>query len=385
MKIVLLSNYLNHHMLPLCRAFSAQEGVSFWFIATKEITEYRKALGYTSYNRDYEFVLRAYESNEKYSEAKRLCDECDVLIYGNAPWDLIRKRLKTKKLTFRYSERVYKKPCPWYQIPLRAIKYNWMYGRNRNLFLLCASAYTAGDYAKTRTFLNRAFKWGYFPDVKKYDDVSVVIKEKKKRTLLWCGRLIDWKHPEQAIAVAKRLREDGIDCTLNMIGSGPMEQKMRDLVSLEGLEGCVRLLGSMSPDRVRKHMEESEIYLFTSDRQEGWGAVLNESMNSACVVVASHAIGSVPFLINDGENGFVYRDGDEDDFYQKVKALCDSPSERARLGRQAYETIVGEWNAEVAAQRLIALSKRILGGEQPTSIYVNGVCSKAELLKDGWR
>ena len=49
-------------------------------------------------------------------------------------------------------------------------------------------------------------------------------------------------------------------------------------------------------------MEKSEIFLFTSDKGEGWGAVLNESMNSACAVVASHAIGSVPFLLKDGEN-----------------------------------------------------------------------------------
>ena len=49
--------------------------------------------------------------------------------------------------------------------------------------------------------------------------------------------------------------------------------------------------------------------------QEGWGAVLNEAMNSGCACIASHAIGSAGFLIEHGENGFVYRDGDMDDFY----------------------------------------------------------------------
>jgi glycosyltransferase involved in cell wall biosynthesis len=61
----------------------------------------------------------------------------------------------------------------------------------------------------------------------------------------------------------------------------------------------------MAPEAVRDHMEAADIFLFTSDFNEGWGAVLNESMNSACAVVASHAIGSVPFLLKDGENGFI--------------------------------------------------------------------------------
>jgi hypothetical protein len=36
----------------------------------------------------------------------------------------------------------------------------------------------------------------------------------------------------------------------------------------------------MPPEEVRVHMEQSNIYLFTSDFGEGWGAVLNEAMNS---------------------------------------------------------------------------------------------------------
>ena len=97
-------------------------------------------------------------------------------------------------------------------------------------------------------------------------------------------------------------------------------------------------------------MEESEIFLFTSDRNEGWGAVLNESMNSACAVVANCAIGSVPFLLNNGDNGYIYKDGDVDDLYNKVKSLLDNADERKCIAKNAYATMVDEWNAENAAQ-----------------------------------
>ena len=53
-------------------------------------------------------------------------------------------------------------------------------------------------------------------------------------------------------------------------------------------------------------MERADIYLATSDRQEGWGAVINEAMNSGCAVVADHMMGAVPYLISHEENGMIY-------------------------------------------------------------------------------
>ena len=85
----------------------------------------------------------------------------------------------------------------------------------------------------------------------------------------------------------------------------------------------------MKPEQVREYMEKSEIHIFTSDRNEGWGAVLNESMNSACVPVANKAIGSVPYLINDGNNGFMYKD--ENELYEKVKYLLNNDKDRKAM------------------------------------------------------
>jgi len=131
-------------------------------------------------------------------------------------------------------------------------------------------------------------------------------------------------------------------------------------------------------------MEESEIFLFTSDRNEGWGAVLNEAMNSACAVVASHSIGSVPFLIQDYENGLIFKDGQADDLYKKVKFLLDNPTLRKKISMNAYETIYKQWNASNAAKRLILLSKEILSGNKKAEPFKDSVCSKAEKLRDNW-
>ncbi len=78
------------------------------------------------------------------------------------------------------------------------------------------------------------------------------------------------------------------------------------------------------PEEVRAAMERSEIYLVTSDRKEGWGAVVNEAMNSGCAVVADHMIGAAPWLIRQGENGWMYRDGEEQELFRTVERLQGS-------------------------------------------------------------
>ena len=232
--------------------------------------------------------------------------------------------------------------------------------------------------------MNAAYKWGYFPETRKYEDVDALIRSKDPKKILWCGRFLDWKHPDDMIFVAKALREDGYDFRMELIGTGEMEDRLRSLIDENGLQDHVHMLGSMSPEKVRERIEEASIYLFTSDRQEGWGAVLNESMNSACAVVASHAIGATPFLIEHQKNGLIYRDGDRKDLYKNVKLLLDCPQQRMELSKQAYKTIVDEWNAENAAEKVLKLSETILNGEDISNLYDGGICSTAEIIKDNW-
>ena len=377
MKIVFVSNFLNHHQLPFCLAMKNTEGIDFWFVANQRTPNFRVAFGYEDMNAKYDFVIRTYEGVAENTLAKFLCEEADVVIIGSASDSYIKNRLKNNKLTFRFSERIYKKKPHIYEIPLRAIKYFIKSGRYRNLYLLCASAFAASDYAKTGTFINKAYKWGYFPEVKFHEDIENLIARKRNKSILWAGRFIDWKHPQIPIEIAKRLKAEGYDFNLAYIGNGELLDATKQLAEKENVFDCVEFLGSMSPKEVREHMENSEIFLFTSDRNEGWGAVLNESMNSGCAVVANENIGSAPFLINNEENGFMYKDGNIDDLYKKVKYLLDNPQKRIDISKKAYETMVNEWNAENAANKLIKLSERIINGEKSPDLFEKGVCSKA--------
>ena len=383
MKCVFVSNYFNHHQASLANELKKLCEGQFWFISTIDVPEGRKKLGYASdCFPDYVVLSHKSKSLKKYS--LNLINSADVVIVGSAPESYIKKRLSSNKLTFRCQERLYKEDIDKKRLPLLYLKHYLKHIRYKNLYLLCASAFTSADYSKTYAFEDKAYKWAYFTEIKKYDNIDNIISDKQPHSILWVGRLIKFKHPELVVELAHRLKEEGYDFSVNIIGVGEMYDDIEKLIKDYGLTDCIHMLGSMPPEQVRTYMEKSEIFLFTSGKEEGWGAVLNESMNSACAVIASHAIGSVPYLLNNGQNGFVYRDGDIDDIYCKVKTLLDTPQKRKELAKKAYYTMRNEWNAENAAKKFYSLVNIMLEESENKFPYKDGVCSKAEITSDDW-
>lgn len=382
-KLVFVSNYYNHHQSALSEAFYKLTNGSYCFIETEPIEEERTKMGWEQKEIP-DYVKKSYISDSNRIECQNMIDTADVVVYGSCPEVMIKSRLQQGKLTFKYAERIFKSGFKWYEQPLRYVK-NYCRGWCRkNHYLLCASAYSYADFQRTFNFTNRAFKWGYFPAVKSYN-IEELIKDKDTASILWTARFIAWKHPEIPVLIAEKLKKEGYHFKLNLIGNGIMEAEIAEMIKNKNLGDCVSMLGAMKPEEVRKHMERSGIFLFTSDFNEGWGAVLNESMNSGCAAVASHAIGSVPFLINDGENGLIYKNDDIDDLYNKVKFLLDNPERSKELGANAYKTLTSKWNAELAAERFLNLATKLLNNENINDLYSNGPCSKSEILKNNWR
>lgn len=383
MKIVFVSNFFNHHQKPLSDSISAVEGVDYHFIETAEIDDERLNLGWGGGNKP-SYVMNNYNSEQSKKKCQELIDSADIAIIGSAPLELMKKRLKEKKLTFLYTERIYKRGYENYKWPLRLVRHFFKYSRYKSFYLLCASAYASADFARTCSFVNKAYKWGYFTELIRYKDIDLLIEEKETNSLLWTARFIPLKHPEIPVEIARRLKAEGYKFQMRLIGNGAEIEKIEHMVSEYGLEDEVHFLGAMSPGEVRSYMEKSEIFLFTSDRNEGWGAVVNEAMNSGCAVIASHTIGSVPFLINHMDNGLVFKSEDIDSLYKEVIYLIENSKDRKRISRNAYKTIQEEWNAEEAAKRLLRVTEALLKGETTPKLFLRGPCSIAQKVDEHW-
>lgn len=387
MLVTFFSNFLNDHQLPFCKEMVERLGEgNFYFVAHEKIDPERVAIGFVDMNEVYSFVVKCYKGGSQERKAKDLMLNSDVVIIGSQLNMPFAERMKHNKLTFRYNERLLKTgDWNWFDPRMqKSVWSQWTKYRNKRLYQLCASAYTARDLSLFGFPKRKCFKWGYFPLVKKYDDIDILMHDKKKVQLehhqgvsiVWVSRLIELKHPEIPILIAKRLKEEGYYFNMEMIGIGKMQKEIQSMIDLYQLQDYVHLLGGMPPMEVRKHMEKAEIFLFTSDKNEGWGAVLNESLNSGCAVVANRSIGSVPFLLDNGVNGLVY-DNNIDSAYICVKKLMDNESLRYKLGKAGYETMLKKWSAKNAVSNFFTLINSLQHNSVENPIK-DGPCSKID-------
>lgn len=391
MTLVYLTNYLNHHTQALAEELFRRLGTDFFFIETEDPHQSDPdfKMGYAFYfaqGRESDvpsWCLRAYDSAQS-SYCRSVVDNSDVVIVGNAPEAWLKQRRKRNKLTFLAHERWYRRGLSCQQLP-RAYVGGWLHHRRfTNQYLLSTSAYTAADAARVGCYRGKAYRWSYYPRPCSYTwQQLTIMKHHEIPQILWAGRLIDWKHPADAISACAKLKHEGFQFCLIIAGSGPEEPNLKAMCLEKGCSEEICFVGIQSPEQMRQLMERSNVFLLTSDFQEGWGVVLNEAMGSGCAVVASHAAGATPYLVKHGVNGLIYESGNVQDLECQLRKMLCQPEKRLQYGATAYTDIQTYWSPAEAAKRLVTISERLLQHKE-ADVYRDGPCSKAPLLDNNW-
>lgn len=378
MTLVFITNFINHHQVHLADEFYKILGSGYKFIETESIPESFIRNGYPVYERSY--VVKAYESAEQLALSYRLAEESDVVIIGSASEDFVARRIESGKLTFRYSERWFKSR-PWFLTGPRGwINYyrNHIRYKNKPVYMLCASAYTAKDVNTIGAYRNKCFKWGYFTKVDnlEVETPSLCVPTSESTThIMWCARFLRLKHPELPVKLAAHLKKKGYNFVIDMFGSGEELENTRQLAMKLGVDDVVKFCGNRPNNEILSEMSKHDIFLFTSDKNEGWGAVLNEAMSCGCAVVGSDTIGAVPFLIEDGVNGLIFKSEKIDSLEEKVIYLIEHPKVRMQMGIEAYKHMRDMWSPENAAKQFLLLVEGITS-KYESNIPLLGPCSR---------
>lgn len=346
-KIRFISNFFNHHQKPLCDAFVSC-GVDFKFYSTSEMPEEQLRLGYEQLTEQY--VEHFMSSKEQIRDIL----SSDAVIFAYKPSGLLKQCLDKGILTFIYTERLFKRRRWKAYLPTMIMKYRSMYMSCKSMpYILCAGAYVKDDFAIFGFPKERCFKWGYFPES---SPTYIQRNYNVKLNIIWVGRFIDWKHPDIAVKVSKSLEKKNIPHHLHMLGTGYLIDKIRRYVVKNHLKN-ITLHGAVPATKVKAYMSDAHILLMTSDEQEGWGAVVNEGMSCGCIVIASNKEGSIPYLIQDKVNGYVYCQSKVEDIVEIIESNYKYGGFNSSVSNKAVDTIVNEWNEVISAQRLINFIK----------------------------
>jgi glycosyltransferase involved in cell wall biosynthesis len=99
-------------------------------------------------------------------------------------------------------------------------------------------------------------------------------------------------------------------------------------------------------------------------------------------VIATSKAGATPFLVEEGKTGYVFRSDDAKSLQEKLEA-CLKDMDRARsMGERAYRLMQESWNPHTAAERLVAVSDRLLEGER--FYFPEGPMSEASVMYEDW-
>src|SRR5436189_471188 len=173
------------------------------------------------------------------------------------------------------------------------------------------------------------------------------------------GRLVEFKGFEHVIDACAELARRGFDFSCDIIGDGPLRDRLRLKVDSLNLSSRVNLLGSLSQGAVLEKLQTADLFTLASvtDSQgasDVFPTVIVEAMASARPVVSTRLAG-IPELMIDGETGLLVSPADTTALTEALqKLLCDREL-RVRYGCAGRARIERHFRIEHTVAPLLKL------------------------------
>ena len=161
--------------------------------------------------------------------------------------------------------------------------------------------------------------------------------------VLYASKLQRRKHPEMVFGAVAALRTAGHRVTLLFVGSGEMDQELRDLAAASG-ERNVVFAGFINQLELPQVYAACDIFVLPSE-DEPFGLIVNEVMCAALPVVVSNQVGCATDLVKDGVNGYLVPAGDVHALVSAIGTLLVDERKRKQMGA-ASRSIIARWSFE---------------------------------------
>jgi GalNAc-alpha-(1->4)-GalNAc-alpha-(1->3)-diNAcBac-PP-undecaprenol alpha-1,4-N-acetyl-D-galactosaminyltransferase len=162
--------------------------------------------------------------------------------------------------------------------------------------------------------------------------------EKKQNIILNVGRLISSKRIDLLLDVFASCKFE--DWKLWIIGDGPERRRLEEKSFELGIHNYVTFWGNRKD--IETFYSKAKIFAFTSN-SEGFPNALLEAMAAGLACISFDCIAGPSDLINDGENGYLIKNGNIKDYLTKLNNLINSPelieqfSKRSIITTQEFE------------------------------------------------
>jgi len=169
--------------------------------------------------------------------------------------------------------------------------------------------------------------------------------------LINIGRLSEQKGQLVLVEAAARLRSQGREFEIVIIGGGPFKQAIEERIRKLNLGAHVKLAGWLSGPQVQEQLLNSRGLVLPSFA-EGLPVVIMESLAVGRPVISTYVAG-IPELVQPGETGWLVPAGDVDQLAAAMAAMLDAPIEELeRMGRNGVQRVARDHNVAIEAGKL---------------------------------
>lgn len=177
-----------------------------------------------------------------------------------------------------------------------------------------------------------------------------VAREKRQRPLLlYVGRLVYYKGVHVLVEAMKDL-----DADLIMIGSGNLEQNVRNQIYRLGLEDRISISPPVAFRDLVYYFHLADIFILPSvANSEAFGIVQLEAMLCQTAVVSTNLPTGVPWVNKDGFSGLTVPPSDSRALHDALHRLISDPVLRNKLARQGLQRVRKEFDNQKLMTRLI--------------------------------
>jgi glycosyltransferase involved in cell wall biosynthesis len=195
-------------------------------------------------------------------------------------------------------------------------------------------------------------------DLRRFNPAPLRLPDVRRR-ILSIGRLVEFKGFRHLIAACAELKKRGLEFECEIIGEGPLRDALQSAITAAGLDGIVRLLGSLPQEEVVGRLIDSDIFALACTVSSDGAidilpTVILEAMATARPVVSAR-LAAVPEMVRDRENGLLVTSGDVEGLANALESLLADRHLRARLGQAGRRTVEETFDVDKTAADLLKL------------------------------
>lgn len=181
--------------------------------------------------------------------------------------------------------------------------------------------------------------------------------------ILSIGRLVEKKGYEILIEACRLLAAQDVEFQCQIVGAGPRANALQAQIERAGLRDKINLLGAKDQTQILKLYQSSDIFALpcVSARrgdQDGMPYVLIEAMACGLPVVTTPLAG-IPDLVQHHSTGLLVQQRDVAGLTAALQQLIVDEELRRRLGAQARQKILQEFQIQPNTAKLAAIFRQV--------------------------